>query len=466
VIISGYKQPPPDRPVGLVINPDYVIGEWNGKTWDRIPNNAQLFLFNLAPFWRLYHDGNAAIRRWTHLYDNGNRRVHYPSSVIYGGFGLYTTREVFKDSTPEESFNALVEWAEFLRSQGGGIASLTGASRALWKATLGNKTFKEYSKDIPSDRLLLGARQESIGPGSFPNVECWDIEAAYAHALGTLELPRSWKEYNAHSCFGSDSTKGVPDYGFVEATVEIPKMAYGPLPVRQNGAIRYPTDTLVKGIWTVFEIQAAVGMGCEISPISSWSPNGRMVKPFADWWEAISYARTELSPLTRQLFKTSSNTFWGSFAMAGQTFEYTFGSSGLKRRPIGGILRPLAPAISALVSGKVRSRLFSEALSKWPIISCHTDGVISLTPLMYPPNGTGPGTWRLKQKARVIDIVGPQVMRIESYDGEESFKIAGTVLGRVDAEDTFRHSMFRAMKRQGEIDVRNERLAWVMRNGI
>jgi hypothetical protein len=85
---------------------------------------------------------------------------------------------------------------------------------------------------------------------------------------------------------------------------------------------------------------------------------------------------------------------------------------------------------------------------------------------MYPPNGTGPGTWRLKQKARVIDIVGPQVMRIESYDGEESFKIAGTALGRVDAEDTFRHSMFRAMKRQGEIDVRNERLAWVMRNGI
>jgi hypothetical protein len=454
--MTGYTQPPLDRPVGLVIDPDHVIGEWNGKTWDRIPKNAQLFLYSLAPFWRLYHDGNAAIRRWSHLYSDGNKRVHYPSSVIYGGFLIYTTREVFKDNAPEQAFDALVEWAEFLRSQDAGIASLTGAPRALWKATLGNKVFKEWSKDIPADRLLLGARQESIGPGSFPNVECWDIQAAYAHTLGNIEIPRSWKEY----------AKGIPDYGFVEATVEIPKMAYGPLPIRERGAIRYPRDSFVEGIWTVSEIQAAQNVGCEVSIERSWGATGRLVKPFAGWWEAIKYARTELSPLTRQLFKMSSNTFWGSFAMAGQTFEYTFGSKGLRRRPIGGVLKPLAPAISALVSGKVRARLFTEALSKWPIISCHTDGVISLTPLMYPPNGTGPGSWRLKEKAKVIDIVGPQVMRIELQDGTESFKIAGTALGRVDAEETFRNSMYRIMKRQGELDVRDERLQWVMRNGI
>jgi hypothetical protein len=95
-----------------VIDPDHVIGEWNGKTWDKIPKNAQLFLYSLAPFWRLYHDGNAAIRRWSHLYSDGNKRVHYPSSVIYGGFLIYTTREVFKDNAPEQAFDALVEWAE------------------------------------------------------------------------------------------------------------------------------------------------------------------------------------------------------------------------------------------------------------------------------------------------------------------------------------------------------------------
>lgn len=422
------------HPVGLVTGPKTVRGEWSGRGhlygWDRVPRGAVLFMPTHKHVWPLVEDGKAIAHRW---------KNHGIVSVTYDGRRIVNLRGLLDDLPIPRQLEVLVEWADWIRSYGANLGSPAGSNHSLWRSSLEHPIIENGDR-LPLSSVILGARQDMQKPGVFENVELWDLAAAYSHTLGSLELPRKWRRYDGPRWADTKD-------GFARAVVRVPSFQWGPLPypIRHSsgtvlsGGIRmlstkavaydlsFPVGTKFSGVWTNGELRTAVADGCEIEILEGWTGVGwRPV--FAEWWQRVIEARETLSPEANRLVKWGANTLWGRFAANGSGSVIWYESGERFRERETRKVAPQSVAVAGLVAGRVRERLYREALSPAPLpvmaIACHTDGVFLPAGFQLSPNGGDVGTWRVKRRADRLWLIGPQTYALD-MDGERHYTMAG-----------------------------------------
>ena len=406
---------PNNAPVGFVVSPSRVIGEWSGDTWDDVPKGAKLYTDEVKTLWSEVEAGRARVKLWK----STNRREKergQATSIMYRGYTVFLTRGALEGLAEGDALYSLSQLADFYRAYGANIGSIPGMTKSLWRATL-PRPLIECAPDFPQDALVLGGRQGLIGRGRYHDVRVWDLSAAYASTMGELLIPRRWHRY------ASGFPLDVPS-GFARAEVTLPRVAWGPLPYRERRRMVFPIKDTLEGFWTLDELRACHEIGCRVTIRELWAAHGYR-SAFDAWWTAIREGRKSLTGPAEKMLKASSNSLWGSFAAAGYPLWEYFEGGKHKITKAGGTLKPQSLTIAALVSAKVRARLFLEALADKPIISCHTDGVVTFGGVDLSPAHAGPGTWRLTNECYYVDILAPQVMRYITTDGEEIYKVSG-----------------------------------------
>lgn len=425
-----------DRPVGIVVGPRTVRGEWGGNgAWERVPANAVLYTPSQKEVWPLVVAGQATARRW---------KAHGIVSVDYGGRKIINLRGQLNDLSTPDKLATVIEWVDFFRAHGANVGSPNGMNWSLWRSTL-TRPVVEYGK-VDAAALALGGRQDYLRMGHFEHVELWDLTAAYASTIGALRVPRKWKHYS-----GPGWNELAPD-GFARAIVHVPRLTWGPLPtpaisrgrvrLLATGAppdnLRYPVDQTICGVWSHDELREAVRVGCDVEIIEYWVGVG--ARPvFSRWWDLILEARMTLSEPALRLVKWSANSLWGRFAANGNASIIWY-EEGVKHREKQ--LRAFLPqslTIAGLVTGRVRARLYQEALSAWDFlaIACHTDGVWLPAGINMQPNDGEPGSWRIRKGTDRLMLLGPQTYRYDQ-DGSWRYVMAGV-------PDTARERIFTSM---------------------
>lgn len=404
------------RPVGIVRKGGRsVVGEWSGTSWDHVPKGARLYVLRASDLLPQIHDGIGRVRLW---------RGYKITSFDYHGRRVSNLRGLLPTRSAAAGLVAVSAWAEWLRAHGANVGSLAGSSWSLWRSLL-ESVAVVWGDEPAFDQILTGGRQGDVGAGSYSDVELWDLSAAYAHTLGTLAVPCAWKRYRHPS-------SAIPtDAGYVEAAVRVPRAGeWGPLPERLGeGHVIYPNDgTEIAGVWSVDELRAARRAGAEVVCSGYWS-SGSHRYLFAEWWAAVEAGRAELAPDAARLVKASSNTLWAMFLTGEDVAEWVSwpqGFAGVEvREPEPRRMPPASPAVAGLVAGRVRARLYSEALTRAPVIACHTDGVIMPAGYHLEPNTGGPGRWRLTDSATRLDLIAAQSFRYRRPDGQMVYRVSG-----------------------------------------
>lgn len=399
-------------PVGVVL-PDGagVAGEWGTTGWDHVPERARLYTLRKSDLWREVRAGRGRMRVWRGVKCTG---------FDYAGHKVTNLRGVLDTTDHEDALYELSRWADWMREAGANVGSLSGTAWSLWRSSL-RSVATIYGDEPEAGSFTTGGRQGETAAGIYTDVELWDLTAAYAHTLGTLPVPVDWRRWR------HDLSDRVPNEGgYARAAVRVPPGTWGPLPERIGKAVHYPTDDELDGVFTFDELRAALRIGAEVVITDLWTATSHRFL-FRDWWRIVRQGRRDLGGGAGRLVKASSNTLWGKFLTGGEAAWWSFPGAGPDptidpepQRP-----SPKSPALAGLVSGRIRARLFSEALSQAPVIACHTDGVIMPAGHHLSPNTGAPGRWRRADQASRLELLSAQSFRYTRPDGETVYRVSG-----------------------------------------
>lgn len=364
---------------------------------------------------------------------------------------------VIKLPFPEDdgrTLEALRRWADWLSSHGASVGGGTSGSAAwsLLRASLDEPLWLSVGARPPL-RQTLGGRQQ-LGPAGQGRYEGtllhYDLPAAYASQLGGLRYGGRWiRDTGAPSWWARDG-KAV----FVRAKVTVPAGVLGPLPRRPRKPMHglrsvllgayYPSGCRMQGIWTFQELEQAREAGVKVGQIlDTWVHIAGDRYPFGLWWARVQEGR-RLPGLAGQLAKMTGNALWGQFCMDAKTNgERSISSAAGKGRMASRVLkfaggRPPDHALAETVSGRVRAELYRAMRAAGDgLLSAHTDGLWlkeEATP-GRPITGSSSSLseWRLKEQARRLDLLDPQVLRYwpKPLDEREPFHVfSGMPSGR------------------------------------
>lgn len=340
-------------------------------------------------------------------------------------------------SERSQALRALGLWRDWLGSYGASpVGTMGGTSWSLLRACL-TKPLWCSSGEKPPLRRTAGGRQElgPAGQGRFEGkLEHYDLPAAYASELGHLSYGGHWSRASELPlCRGPEwwAASGRPV--FVRAIVRVPDLPYGPLLRRPRGRLagsmgllrsallsEYPVGCRLQGVWTWQELEQAEAWGCRIVRVlESWVHLAEG-QPFLAWWGAVEDGRT-LGGFAGLLAKMTGNALWGRFAL--DPFE---GGGERTVRSRNGVMRsrvlpwrgglPGRHDLAETVSGRVRARLYDLMMrAGGSLVSAHTDGAWIKGGDRHVSPEWGSVTeavgWRLKERARCLDLLDPQVLR-------------------------------------------------------
>lgn len=384
--------------------------------------------------------------RWRHRrFEDGWKRRQSDVAVIKLPF----------PESDQRTLLGLRAWRNWLASHGASLGGGTSGAAAwsLLRASLEEPLWLAVGARPPL-RQTLGGRQE-LGPhgqGRFEGVlSHYDLPAAYASQLGGLRYGGRWiRDSGAPSWWARDG-KAV----FVRAKVTVPAGILGPLPRRPRKpayGLRsvllgsyYPSGCRMQGIWSFQELEAARDAGVKVHRIlDTWVHVAGDAYPFASWWSRVQEGR-RMPGLAGMLAKTTGNALWGQFCMdAHSNGERSVSSSDSRGRMSARVLpfaggRPPDHALAETVSGRVRALLYRAMVAAGDgLASAHTDGIwiVGGSTNRSKSPGCEPGrcqfesdpslsNWRLKEQARRLDLLDPQVLRYwpKPMDEREPFHV-------------------------------------------
>jgi hypothetical protein len=427
-LVEPYKRRP-DAPTVAVLTADGDVIDEHGSRLelDRLPERTRVWAsYDTARMLVLDGRGeglcwNGEEIRWRHRrFEEGWKRRPSDVNVIKLPF----------PADPARALRGLVGWRDWLRSYG---ASPTGTSGgAAWSLLRARLTAPLWLGvgTRPPIRQTLGGRQElgEHGPGRVEGrLELFDLPAAYASELGHLPYGGRWYEVDELPIdqppeWWARDNRAV----FVRAKVKVPAGGLGPLPRRPREQLHgmgafllgaeYPAGRL-QGVWTWQELEAAQLHGARILSVLGVWVHVAPTLPFLPWWDAIVEGRRQPG-LAGLLAKVTGNALWGRFCMDARTVgERSIRSRQGRKvvmRPLpfpGGL--PPSHDLAETVSGRVRARLYRVmAAAGGGLVSAHTDGAwIDVDRVDAGELEPAVEGWRVKEKARRIDVLNPQVLR-------------------------------------------------------
>jgi hypothetical protein len=408
------------RPVALVrpgLNVVEVWTDWGRETHHG--SGATEALINLEGH-RVYCTGGVTAvrlindsRSWTVTVWKGRA-----SSIALDG-----TRVVIGNlrgvlDTATDPWGDLQTFLAWIGTRGVNPASVGTMSTNLWRSTLEHPIVFDSRPDVTRP-AFFGGRQEAR-PKTYRHMAHYDLRSAYPHSMAAEPF-----------ALGLRRSKVAPDFETLEpailrASVLIPPhFAYGPLPAHAEApmqdVILYDKEGILEGSWSARELRVAREMGCHVRVMEAWMPT-RTIQPFTPWWILMGEGR-RLPGEAAMLAKTMANTLWGSFAMEGSLTQWKWSTKHGSDRPhiVGGdpknrkdLPHSRARHIAVETTARVRTRLLREGLLASPVPPVHvdTDGIIIRGSAPCPePAGEELGQWRVKWRAPVCEIAGPQTYR-------------------------------------------------------
>jgi hypothetical protein len=408
VILKPYKRGPYDKPIGLVLDSETIIGEWSGSRWKDVPRTAVLYANDARAMRVLYERGECEAVYWkksARLRKLSSWNWDHPDGHSHT---VYFLRYVLSPVPESERFPVICEYVNWIRFAGGAPGSLVGMLNSLMRITM-QKPFIESSYEAPVDEIWRGSRVQEAKHGmrkEFGPTDLWDMRSAFPSALANLAVPRRWRRY------ASNPMEDIPeaDSGFMRAIVHIPWMVHGPLPdlgmVHPTAA--FPTEQFVQGVWSFDELRVARDVGCTVMPYEYWTGDS-FRRPFKAWGDLIEELRNAMSPPARRLVKQAANRYVGKFAMSGHRER----SRMVKGKEVwtveSGIKRPDSLTVHGLVTSHVRSVLFRDGIHPYPahFIFCHTDGVALMADEVLDTRHPPTPEWRVKAYMERLLLLNP-----------------------------------------------------------
>jgi hypothetical protein len=409
MILKPYKRGPYDKPIGYVVDPETVIGEWSGSRWKDVPRTAVLYCNEARTMRSLYDRGECEAIYWkksARLRKLSAWKWEHPDGHSHTVYFL----KYALSATPEpERFPTICEYVNWIRFQGGAPGSLVGMLNSLQRLTM-HKPFIESSYEAPGRELWRGSRvqegktwkmRKEFGP-----TDLWDMRSAFPSALTNLAIPRRWRRY------ASNPMEDIPDAdsGFMRAIVRVPWMMHGPLP--DVGTLHptaiFPTENFLEGIWSFDELRVARDVGCVVMPYEYWTGNS-FRHPFQPWGALVEELRSAMSPPARRLVKAAANQYVGRFAMSGHRER----SRMIRGREVwtveAGTKHPDSLTVHGLVTSHVRSVLFRDGIHPYPLhfIFCHTDGVALMADEVLDTRHPPTPEWRVKAYMERLLLLNP-----------------------------------------------------------
>lgn len=347
------------------------------------------------------------------------------------GWRINSLRDMVSDLSPEEAYENLRLWAEWVTDCRGNLASVTSTSWSIWRRTLPRKILlASNSMPMPRDDFIIGGRQEA-NSGVYDEAESWDINGAYQSAMRTMLVGARYRRTGGER-LRMENTTFADCVGFARAHVYLTNVRgeFGPIPAGDGKRISFPSSGVAEGIFDLEELRLARECGATVIILEAWIGRGLRL-PWRAWSDVMEEGR-RLPGRAGKIAKTMANSLWGSFAVTGRGswIDYFQGKARvvLDEREVTAPCRPL----SAHISAHVRARLYREALQFWSAgpfcISAHTDGAIFQTPA-YPsgPIGGALGEWRRKYSMRDLTLVNAQAYRfVDANTGRIKYVVAGT----------------------------------------
>lgn len=434
-MIVPYKEPRPVPRMAWLLDHQQVLHE-NGRT----EGLAAAVAREGVQVWAGYDHINELLyagRGEALCWDN--KPIRWSPDV---GVGTYAVR-VLRVPYPQDeraAVRGLAGWRSWLAGYGAAPAgSLGGTGISLVKATLEAPLWTALG-DVPPVRFALGGRQE-VGPAATwgaatvydGHLHHLDIRAAYAQTLGELRYGGHWHHFaTGRGGYPLPTEPGGPLL-FVRARVQVPDMAYGPLPERPRAErealltimqpVVYPTARTFQGTWTWEELLQAEASGCKILRVLDVWKNNTTSQPFLPWWAAVEQGRA-MAGFAGQLAKATGNATWGMFAVrAGGRRQVLRVAEGGRRdvsKPLGGGGNPSlrAPDLAEQITGRVRAELHRGMVLAGGRLACaHTDGIWAFATVTVPG-------WRRKRQAAGLRLLNPQALAY-SWDGAEEYVVAG-----------------------------------------
>jgi hypothetical protein len=426
VIVDPYKRRPGPVTVALLNREGAIVSE-HGETVDpdRWPDGLRCWCeYDTAR--ALVADGRGEALCW-----NGEEIRWRHRRFEEGWTNRRSDVAVLKIPFPDDesaALRALARWRSWLEDYGASPTGTTGsAAWSLLRATLDGTLFCSLGEP---PRLLqtMGGRVE-LGPagaglylGKLAQV---DMQAAYASTLAGLRYGGRWfasadlpGPARGLEWWADEPSRAV----FARATLRVPEGRYGPVirrPRRRMSQMalffsqayedRYPSGCRLTGVWTWQEIVAALEAGSRIVKLHEFWVHLAARRPFAPWWEAVQAGRA-LPGLAGQLAKMTGNALWGRFCMdvraqGVRAIRSRNGKVASRKLPLRGGMRP-AHDLAETVSGRVRAELYRLMVrADDRLLSAHTDGAWVREPLELA------APWRVKQPARRLELLDPQVLR-------------------------------------------------------
>jgi|ERR1700675_1325922 len=397
LVIKPYTRKPIPKPVGIVVDCNRVIGEWEGERWKDIPSSAVLYANDVRDVDVRYQTGELIGNWWKSI---GNKRR---TSWTYRKQRIYFIRGTLDAIPIEQRLPTLLEFVGTVRDAGAAVGSPVGMLRSLQRVHC-ETAFIESSYGVPIQHVWRGPRiqQSSAVRGQFESVALWDIKSAYPTALTNVQVPRRWTD---HTAMPHERIPDVPA-GFALAIVRVPWMMYGPLPDVgiKHPTKNFPTDTFLKGVWSFDELHAAEAVGAEIFLLRYWIGN-HYRQPFQEWGSIVRDLRANVGPDAERLVKMAANRFVGTLAMDGHQ-EHSWIENGIEQWSAdSGRAHPTSLTTHGTVTSAVRAQLFQEGIHPFPghFVFCHTDGVALLAEDMIPSP-----RWVIKALMDALYLINPE----------------------------------------------------------
>jgi hypothetical protein len=352
----------------------------------------------------------------------------------------------------EQAISGLTAWRDWLAGYGASpTGSLGSSGMSLLRARIGRPLWTARGK-LPPIRWTLGGRQQlGVEPrSSVSGATHLDLPAAYARTLGEMRYGGVWREVDDPRSLDLDFWSADDRPVFAHAEVTIPGLRFGPLPRRPrkrpgNAWDRsplapdtlYPTDGRLRGVWTSEELQEAAAAGCRVRVDRLWvhvTEEGELGLPFSAWWSAVQEGRAMSDRFGALLAKACANALWGQFCVSEgrrQLLTVRHGRRVAVSLPAPGGGMPRSWDLAELITGRVRARLagMMRELGE-QVVSVHTDGG------WMRGHVVAPAGWEIKDRAEVVDLLGPQLLR---YRRERSrpwlYRVSGVAPSR--AAETF-----------------------------
>jgi hypothetical protein len=315
--------------------------------------------------------------------------------------------DIYPFSTFGPDPQALVPFFDAIRELGVAPASMSTMARNSWLRTLPSPIWiKEWGSSNAGQLAFHGGRKEAReAPSSYVGAHYLDLSAAYLQAM-RAPIPTHLRECD-----------GTPGNGIVNARMQLPHSRWGPLPFRVTRGKRGGEFVSFgygarEGSWPVQEFDLAIAGGASAVTITgAWE--GYQPRPIFEHWLPWAFdLRDAFDGPAKIAAKLLTTRLWSMFAMSPDKYKrlsVTFGDkNGRDRRVVesagAGLRMGQATFVAAIISSRIRQRLYRELLSAPGAVYCDTDGGIV-------PTTTSIDGWRTTRVMDRVEIRGAQAFR-------------------------------------------------------